>query len=75
MQKREETERGEGVKAQNIGLNCSIASSEVMCGIKLHNSESYKAAMFIAAPGAREITPPNLHTESRSTHLFVTKLI
>jgi len=45
------------------------------CGIKLHNSESYKAGMFIAAPGARGIAPPNLHTESRSMHLFITKLI
>jgi len=48
---------------------------QVMCRIKLHNSESYKAGMFIAAPGARGIAPPNLHTESRSMHLFITKLI
>jgi len=47
----------------------------VTCGIKLHNSESYKAGMFIAEPGARGIAPPNLHTESRSMHLFITKLI
>jgi len=45
------------------------------CGIKLHNSESYKAGMFIAAPGARGIAPPNLHTQSRSMHPFITKLI
>jgi len=47
----------------------------VTCGIKLHNSESYKAGMFIAVPGARGIAPPNLHTESRSMPLFITKLI
>jgi len=52
-------------------LNCSYLT----CGIKLHNSESYKAGMFIAAPGARGIAPPNLHTKSRSVHLFITKLI
>jgi len=57
-----------------IVCECSEEVS-VTCGIKLHNSESYKAGMFIAAPGARGITPPNLHTESRSMHLFITKLI
>jgi len=45
------------------------------CGIKLHNSESYKAGMFIAAPGAWGFAPPNLHTESQTMHLFITKLI
>jgi len=45
------------------------------CGITLHNSESSKAGMLIAAPGARGIAPPNLHTESQSMDLFITKLI
>jgi len=47
----------------------------VTCGEKLHNSESYQAGLFIAAPGARGIASPNLHTESRRMHLFITKLI
>jgi len=33
-------------------------------------AESYKAGMFSAAPGARGIAPPNLHTESQSKHLY-----
>jgi len=53
----------------------ALRLGEVTCGIKLHNSESYKAGMFIAVPGARGIAPPNLHTKSRSMHLFITKLI
>jgi len=36
--------------------------------------ESYKAGMFITAPGARGIAL-NLHTKSQSMHLFITKLI
>jgi len=47
----------------------------VTCGIKLHNSEGYQAGVFTAAPGARGIAPPHLHTESRSVHLLITKLI
>jgi len=31
--------------------------------------------MFIAAPSTRGIAPPNLHTESQSTHLFITNFI
>ena len=38
-------------------------------------TESYKAGMFITAPGARGIAPPNLHTESQSMRLFITKFI
>jgi len=38
-------------------------------------TESYKAIMFIAALGARGITPPKLHTESQSMHLFITTFI
>ena len=53
----------------------NLSHYPLTCGIKLHNSESYKAGLFIAAPGARGIAPPNLHTESRSMHLFITKLI
>jgi len=41
----------------------------------LQLTESYKAGMFITAPGARGIAPPNLHTESQSMHLFTTKFI
>jgi len=52
-----------------------ITLPPVTCGIKLHHSQSYEAGMFIAALGARGIAPPNLHTESRSMHLFITKLI
>ena len=52
-----------------------IWGAKLTCGIKLHSSESYQAGMFIAAPGARGIAPPNLHTKSRSMHLFITKLI
>jgi len=38
-------------------------------------TESYKAGMFITALGTRGIAPPNLHTESQSMHLFITKFI
>ena len=38
-------------------------------------TESYKASMFITAPGARGIVHPNLHTESQNMHLFITKFI
>jgi len=38
-------------------------------------TKSYKAGMFIAAPGARGIAPPNLNTKTKSMHLFITKLI
>ena len=37
--------------------------------------ENYKAGMFIAAPGATGIAPPNLHTKSQSMHIFITKFI
>jgi len=38
-------------------------------------TETHKAGTFVMAPGARGIAPPNLHTESQSTHLFMTKFI
>jgi len=31
--------------------------------------------MFITATDARGIVPPNLHTESQSMHLFITKFV
>jgi len=38
-------------------------------------TESYKADVFITAPGARGIAPLNLHTQSQSMHLLITKFI
>jgi len=38
-------------------------------------TKSYKAGMFIVAPSARGIAPPNLHTKSQRMHLFITKFI
>jgi len=38
-------------------------------------TESYKVGMVNAAQGAGGITPPNLHTEAQSMHLFITKFI
>jgi len=70
--------------ASGAGLHWSLSNTfptvcvhpcVLTCGIKLHNSESYQAGLFTAAPGARGITPPNLHTESQRMHLFITKLI
>jgi len=37
-------------------------------------TKSYKAGMFITAPGARGIAPPNLHTESQSVNLLLQSL-
>jgi len=53
----------------------AVTATRLTRGIKLHSSESYQAGLFSAAPGARGIAPPHSHTESRSMHLLITKLI
>ena len=47
------------------------------CQIDVRNrtsqlAKSYKAGMFITAPGARGIAPPNLHTEESTKQTFIT---
>jgi len=63
------------LEGSKLFQNALFKPLPLTCGIKRHNSESYKAGTFIVAPGVRGIAPPNLHTESRSMHLFITKLI
>ena len=48
------------LKYNGVGVELQL----MMRGYRLYNSESYKAGMFILAPGCKGISPQSLHTNS-----------